>query len=88
MTKEEKFNELKHLLHNNILEVVFTKANGEQRTMKCTLKEELLEPAAPGVNIVEPRPVQTNFDTIKVYDLDKAAWRSFRLDRVIQKKLL
>lgn len=87
MTSKEKFDELSELLHNNVLEVTFTKTNGDRRVMRCTLKEDLLEPK-PGVTIVEPKPVQTNFETIKVFDLDKSAWRSFRIASVLEKKLL
>lgn len=86
MTKEEKFNEFKQLLKNNTLEVVFTKVNGEKRTMKCTLKEELLEPLSGDIAIA--RPEQTSFSAIRVFDLDKAAWRSFRLDSILETKLL
>jgi len=42
---EEKRNELVGILKSNICNVTFTKVNGEQRTMPCTLKEGVIPPA-------------------------------------------
>ena len=39
----DKFQEnLKEFLHSEVIEVHFTKKNGEDRVMKCTLMESLL----------------------------------------------
>jgi hypothetical protein len=60
--------------------VVFRKADGTLRTMNCTLKDGSY-PALKQKDLMEqvqPR----NSNVICVYDLDKQAWRSFRLDSV------
>jgi WYL_2, Sm-like SH3 beta-barrel fold len=60
--------------------VIFRKADGTLRTMNCTLKDGSY-PALKQKDLMEqiqPR----NSNVICVYDLDKQAWRSFRLDSV------
>ena len=62
--------------YTGVVKVVFRKANGEIREMDCTLKPEILPETTQESN-------HTSGETMVVYDLDKSAWRSFRLDRVI-----
>lgn len=65
------------ILTNNVVVVTFTKKDGEERVMKCTLNENLLPPKDPDV-----KPKKKSEDVIAVWDLDKSAWRSFRYDSV------
>ena len=65
------------LLEERSVEVVFTKKDGTERTMKCTLMEKFL-PETVGSD--RPR----NDETRAVYDLEKEGWRSFRWDSVKQ----
>ena len=65
------------LLEQSPVEVVFTKKDGTERTMKCTLMEKFL-PETEGSD--RPR----NDETLAVYDLEKEGWRSFRWDSVKQ----
>lgn len=55
--------------------VVFTKSDRTRREMRCTLDENVL-PAYDGKNGGDDRHV------INVWDLDKRAWRSFRVEAV------
>lgn len=66
-------------LQENILEVTFTKVNGEERVLTCSLMESLLPSDDDEHESREPNP-----NTIPVWDLEKDAWRAFRLDSVIQ----
>ena len=69
-------------LQSNICDVKFTKVNGEERLMRCTLKEDLLpEPVASDTEITRNR--KPNESVQVVWDLEKTAWRSFRIDSVI-----
>jgi hypothetical protein len=61
-------------------EVVFTKANGEKRTMRCTL--DLNQIPAEMVPNTDGNITKVNESVIKAYDLDKQGWRSFRIDSV------
>lgn len=67
----------REVLKNNICEVVFTKKNGDERTMTCTLHPDVL-PITEGVREYrEPNP-----DTISVWDIEADGWRAFRLDSI------
>jgi|TARA_B110000467_G_C18332948_1_gene494855 hypothetical protein len=56
-------------------EVTFTKVNGEERVMKCTLQESFLPQTdkATATN-------KENSNVVSVWDIEKNAWRSFRMD--------
>lgn len=69
-------------LRANLLEVHFTKANGETRVMRCTLQPHML----PASYVSEQKEEKTfhkeNPDVIAVWDVEAAGWRSFRIDSV------
>lgn len=82
---EEKRKELSDMLHSHICEVTFTKINGEQRVMPCTLKEGVV----PSIVRKEgSEPKKQNIDTMSVYCLDKKEWRSFRVANVTHVKVI
>jgi hypothetical protein len=60
--------------------VVFTKADGTERSMLCTLQENSIP--------VEQRPKgevkKQSDDALAVWDVEKQAWRSFRYDAIKQ----
>ena len=60
------------------LNVTFTKKNGEERTRFCTLMSEFL----PETKETEKTDQKVNEEVLAVWDLDKDAWRSFRLDSI------
>ena len=64
-------------LKKDVLTINFTKVNGEERVMNCTLHESLLPEA-----IASDSEKKENLDVIAVWDTDKDAWRSFRVDSV------
>jgi hypothetical protein len=78
--------DLKKLLHENTLSVLFTKKDGTQRAMLCTLKADLL----PVVDRQEGDEVKKerkeSEESIRVWDLEKQDWRSFRIDSIISYK--
>jgi hypothetical protein len=67
--------DLAAILRNSVAVVTFVKKNGELRKMKCTLKEDVL-PDLVGTKR------KRNYDVLPVWDLEKNAWRSFRLDSI------
>jgi len=73
--------QMKKKLHEKPCYVVFTKVNGEERTMVCTLNEELIPKAAMPKNVMTPNP---DTDIVRVYDLEKEAWRSFHMRSVTE----
>lgn len=71
---------LKANLQNGTGTIVFTKADGSERTMKCTLKSDLL----PVVEIKEGAKVKVeNPEVLSVWDIENSGWRSFRIDSII-----
>ena len=65
-------------LRENVCLVRFIKVDGSERTMKCTLREDMI----PEVHKPKHGKAQ-NDEVLAVFDLDKEAWRSFRLDSVL-----
>lgn len=91
-----KKSELVELLQNNVCTVTFTKVDGTERTMPCTLSEALI-PAQPvhitntdnPVDFPAPKTVKKqNPNIISVWCTDAAGWRSFRWDNFISAEVL
>lgn len=79
ITKEE----LKTLLTENVLSILFKKADGTQRAMVCTLNADHL-PIVEKKKEDEVKKVKTPSETnVVVWDIEKNAWRSFRFDSII-----
>ena len=65
--------QLKELLHTSDVVVRFTKQNGEDRTMVCTLRDAVVEQYERKGEEKKHRP-----ETLYVvWDLQKDAWRMF-----------
>ena len=66
------------LLHEQEIEIKFTKADGTVRSMQCTLNEDL---GAVHVNTGgSGKPINDN--VCVVWDCKQQEWRSFRWDRL------
>jgi len=72
---------LKEVLHNSEVKVKFFKKDGSERDMRCTLRADLLPEQTDIEEQVQKKT--PNPDLLVVWDLDKNAWRSFRLDSII-----
>jgi len=74
------FKMMKEELNQGICEVTFTKKNGEERVMPCTLVFDHIpeehHPKGTGTG------QHNSQETIAVWCMDKEAWRSFRVDSV------
>ena len=68
-------------LQSRAMRITFTKVNGEERIMDCTLQEHMI-PATDANNRKQ------NEDVLPVFDINKGEWRSFRLDSIINVELL
>lgn len=72
-------------LRKNVIEITFTKVNGDQRIMRCTLMEHMLPAtyrANPEEKASEGEFHQKNPDVIAAWDVQAGGWRSFRIDNV------
>ncbi len=68
------------ILEQSIVEVTFTKKDGTERVMNCTLLEDYL-PETTGVGR------SAGSDALAVFDVDADGWRSFRWDSIKAVKL-
>ena len=76
---------IKKMLHNGAVEVDFVKADGTDRKMYCTLSVKILTEnnALPkGVLNKDGSKRKVSTECIRAFDLEKKAWRSFRVDSV------
>jgi len=79
-TKEE----LTNLLKQKVVTVKFRKKDDSIRKMVCTLSEEYLPEPEPLTEGEVKRTKKDNANTLPVWDLEKLAWRSFRIDSVVE----
>jgi hypothetical protein len=79
---------VRSLLQKGAVSVTFVKADGTERQMLCTLNPEQLPPppvaTGPVDGIVKESKARKQPDehSLRVFDLDKSEWRSFRFDRL------
>jgi hypothetical protein len=69
---------LKGLLRSEKVRVTFTKKDGTDREMLCTLMSDKI----PSEKAPKNTGKSGSDDAIAVFDLDKTEWRSFRWDSV------
>ena len=67
---------LKNVLETDVVEVTFTKKDGSERILKCTLKENVL----PEVRNKETK--EKSKEALAVWDVESECWSSFRWDSI------
>lgn len=81
MTSKE---ELIKLLKHKVVTIKFKKKDDSIRKMVCTLSEDYLPEPEQVVEGQEKKKKKENPNTLPVWDLEKLAWRSFRVDSVVE----
>lgn len=66
-------------LQKGVVTVKFTKVDGTERSMSCTLQESLIGTYEKKTE----REKAVNESVVSVWDVEKEGWRSFRYDSVI-----
>jgi hypothetical protein len=76
-----EYHELRGLLQNNLLKILFVKRDGSEREMYCTLMPETIEKTFlfKAVN----NAIKKDIRTIAVYDTEKNVWRSIVVENII-----
>jgi hypothetical protein len=69
-------------LRSNVLEVLFVKADGSDRLMRCTLRIDLLPATYLAESEKEGAFHRENKDIIACWDVERGGWRSFRIDSI------
>jgi hypothetical protein len=80
--------DLLKLLSTEIVEVTFTKLDGDERLMTCTLQESYLPSANKEDKLSQTKIRNLEEKTIVVWDTKAKGWRSFRYDRVKKVELI
>ena len=68
-------------LQKKVMKITFTKVNGEERIMDCTLQEHMIPPT-------DVNNRKENEEVLPVFDINKGEWRSFRLDSITNIEVL
>ena len=76
LTSEQVVNTLRKCVVN----VLFIKANGEKRNMRCTLSPSYL----PEQTDIEEHTNIPASNTITVWDIEKNGWRKFHTDTILK----
>ena len=77
MTRQE----IVSILSQGVHTITFTKVDGTERTMPCTLDASLL-PVVLTENEDKRVPRKLNSDTLRVFVTDINEWRSFRIENL------
>lgn len=75
----ETVNQLKQALTESTVRVEFTKLDGTHRSMLCTKNASSIPSAAMPTGSGK----KENDTVISVYDLEKSAWRSIKIDNIL-----
>lgn len=81
---------MRSLMQKQPITVTFVKADGSLRDMLCTLNQDLIPneslpkgaQSIDGLDSQEPVTPPMEPETMRVFDVEKQQWRSFRFDRV------
>ena len=80
--------ELLDLLHKEVVEVTFTKLDGDKRVMPCTLVESYLPPAKKDEPLTQKKVREISDKVIAVWAIESKGFRSFRYDRVTEVRVI
>lgn len=75
------------ILRDHVVTVTFTKRDGTERKMNCTLRSDMIPEATKSEPLSQEKIRQLNEEVVPVWDCDKEGWRSFRVDSIITYKL-
>lgn len=75
--------EIKEILRSGKCIVKFTKLDGTEREMNCTLHPDYMPAQLPKDDTAQlPKRAQSEFK-VSVWDLEANGWRSFRIDSLL-----
>lgn len=68
------------LARENVIRVTFTKSDGTERIMVCSLMNQYLPPIMEDAEVI----TKDNPNVLAVMDLQARSWRSFRINSIIK----
>lgn len=85
LTKDQKIQvreTLKAILSDGESQIVFEKADGTIRTMRCTRDKDILPSDFEVLSETQTKRKES-VDMLPVYDTEKESWRAFSFDKLI-----
>ena len=79
---------LLEMLKTNVVEVTFTKLNGDVRVMPCTLIPSMLPPPRKDDPMTQTKVREISDKVVSVWAVESKGFRSFRYDRVTKVEIL
>jgi len=76
-------NDILELAQRGIIRVVFTKTDGSERIMKCTLHPDLLPVDDRYDQSIVEKTRKENPNILAVWDVEKHEFRSFRINSIV-----
>jgi hypothetical protein len=73
---------LNGLLKINPVTITFTKKDGTERVMKCSLNPNLIPKVEPKAITEDAKPRKESTTSMRVFDLEKNEWRSFTIKNI------
>ena len=80
--------DLLKMLRENVVEVTFTKLDGDKRVMPCTLIPSMLPPAKKDEPLTQKKVREISDKVIAVWATESKGFRSFRYDRITAVQIL
>ena len=74
---------LQSFLRNEELRITFTKKDGTERVMHCTLQESFMLPYEKKTDRVK----KVNDDVLPVWDIEANAWRSININTITKAEI-
>jgi len=74
--------QIEKTLLDNVCLVVFTKVDGTERKMTCTLHKDLISDNTERYVSKSDLARHTAMNVITVFDIEKNDWRAFRIDSI------
>jgi hypothetical protein len=68
------------LARENVIRVTFTKSDGTERVMVCSLMDQYLPPIMEDAETI----TKDNPNVLAVMDLQARGWRSFRINSILK----
>ena len=73
---------LKSVLNESVVTITFTKTDGTERVMKCTLDRKVVPEKVHETKRINEQVRAVSDDVLPVYDIEAQGWRSFRWDSI------
>lgn len=76
--------EIIDMLNEGITNVKFTKVDGTERLLKCTLDASIVPEDTKRASDVNSKTRKPSEDIVSAWDVENSGWRSFRVESILE----